>query len=178
MLSFVVFTLFACQRNDNTGFSSNAVSVNPNELGSVGSSSAGSSGGSSGDGSSSSGGGEDVTEGELAEADNEDSPLISGMDAFFNQDLGDVIDIHIYYSDAQDDLEGGTLALSYSNADGSGSDSISLDSSDSALLFEEGELTVHFENVDTALDYKFRVRMEDASGNQSNEYIAVAPSSE
>ena len=176
MLNIVLCILFACQQNDKNGFSTNAVGVSPNDLGPTGSSSSssGSSGNSSSNDSSS---GEDVTTGDLEDAENEDAPLISGADAFFSEyeGQGDIIEVHIYYSDSQDDIEGGTLALSYSNSETTGTDSISLDSSNASALLEEGEVTVLFANVDTSLDYQFRLRIKDAAGNQSNEYTAVAP---
>lgn len=177
MLSFLLCILFACQQSDKNGFSSNGVGVSPNDLGPTGSgssSSSGSSGGSTSEDTSSS---EDVTTGDLAAAENEDAPQISGADAFFSQyeGQGDIIEVHIYYSDSQDDIEGGSLALSYSNSETTGTESISLESSNESVILEEGEVTVLFADVDTSLDYQFRLRIKDAADNQSNEYTAVAP---
>ena len=175
MLSYLFFALMACQSEDAAGFSTSGTGVNPNDLGPTESGSSNNSGGGSG-----SGGGEDVTSGDLADVENEDAPLINGMDAFFTEyeGQGDLIEVHIYYSDDQDDIEGGEVDLSYSNDDVSGADSISLDSENASANLEEGEVTILFSNVDTAQDYQFRARLKDSSGNQSNEYTAVATSVE
>ena len=177
MLSYLFFALIACSGTDKTGFSTSGTGTTPNELGPTGSGSSGGNG--SGDNGSGNGsGGGDVTSGDLAGVENEDAPLISGVDAFFTEyeGQGDLIEVHVYYEDAQDDLEGGKMALSYSNEDTSGADDISLDASNASANLEEGEVTVLFSNVDTAQDYQFRIRLTDAAGNQSNEFTAVAPS--
>ena len=177
MLSYLFFALIACTNTDKTGFSTSGTGVNPNDLGPTGSGSTG--GGGSGSGGDGSGGG-GVGSGDLAAAENEDAPVITGVDAFFTEyeGQGDLIEVHVYYVDAQDDVEGGDMALSYSNDDTSGADDISLDASNASANLEEGEVTILFSNVDTAQDYQFRVRLTDAAGNQSNEYTAVAPSVE
>ena len=56
-----------------------------------------------GDGSGSGG----VGSGDLAAAENEDAPVITGVDAFFTEyeGQGDLIEVHVYYVDAQDDVE-------------------------------------------------------------------------
>ena len=175
MLSYLFFALIACSDADKTGFSTSGTGTNPNDLGPTGSGSTGGNG-SGGNGS----GGEDVTSGDLADVDNDDAPLIAGVDAFFTEyeGQGDLIEVHVYYSDAQDDVEGGSMALSYSNDDTSGTDEITLDATNASANLEDGEVTVLFSNVDTAQDYQFRVRLTDAAGNQSNEFTAVAPSVE
>ena len=177
MLTYLFCMIFACQEADKTGFSTSGTGINPNDLGPTEDGSTGSDDGSSGGGS---GGGDDLTSGDLAGVDNDDAPLISGVDAFFTEyeGQGDLIEVHVYYSDTQDDIEGGTLALSYSNSDTSGSDNISLDRENASSNLEEGEVSVLFANVDTSQDYQFRVRLQDLAGNQSNEYTAIAPASE
>ena len=174
MLTYFLCMVLACQESDKTGFSTSGTGINPNDLGSTEGGTTGSGEDSSGGGS---GGGEDLTSGDLAGVDNDDAPLISGVDAFFTEyeGQGDLIEVHIYYSDTQDDIEGGALALSYSNSDTSGTDSISLDSENASANLESGEITVLFANVDTSQDYQFRVRLSDVAGNQSNEYTAIAP---
>lgn len=176
MLSYLFFAFMACQSEDPAGFSTSGTGVNPNDLGPIGSDSSddGNSGGGSGSG------GEDVTSGDLADVENDDAPLISGVDAFFTEyeGQGDLIEVHVYYTDAQDDIEGGEMTLSYSNDDTSGTDTVSLDSENASANLEDGEVTVLFSNVDTAQDYQFRIRLQDLAGNQSNEYTAVAPSVE
>jgi hypothetical protein len=178
MLTYLFCMIFACQEADKTGFSTSGTGINPNDLGPTDDGNSEPSGGSGG--GNGTGGGEDLTSGDLEGVDNDDAPLISGVDAFFTEyeGQGDLIEVHIYYTDTQDDIEGGTLALSYSNSDTSGSDSISLDSENASANLEEGEVTVLFANVDTSQDYQFRVRLQDVAGNQSNEYTAVAPAAE
>ena len=172
MLYFLT-TFLACQEPQNTGFSSSGTGVNPNELGSTqsGTTESGSSGGSSGGG---------ISTGDLAAADNDDAPQISGVDAFFTEyeGQGDIIEVHVYYTDAQDDVEGGNMTLAYSNGETEGTESIDLEETNAAARLEDGEVTILFSNVDTSLDYQFRLRMRDSEGNQSNEYTAVAPSIE
>lgn len=179
MLSYLFFAFVACSNVDNTGFSTSGTGTNPNNLGPTGSGSTGGNGsGGNGSGGDGSGGGGDVTSGDLAGVENGDAPLILGVDAFFTEyeGQGDLIEVHVYYEDAQDDVEGGSMALSYSNEDTSGTDDISLDASNASANLEDGEVTVLFSNVDTAQDYQFRVRLTDAAGNKSNEFTAVAPS--
>ena len=178
MLSYLFFAFIACSDADKTGFSTSGTGTNPNDLGPSGSGSTGGNG-SGGSGSGDGSGGE-VTSGDLADVENDDAPLISGVDAFFTEyeGQGDLIEVHVYYEDAQDDVEGGSMALSYSNNDTSGMDDISLDASNASANLEDGEVTVLFSNVDTAQDYQFRVRLTDTAGNQSNEFTAVAPSVE
>ena len=167
---FTVF--FACQEQSKEGFSTSGTGVNPNDLGSTES-------GTTDTGSSSSGG-SGISTGDLEEAENDDAPQISGVDAFFTEyeGQGDLIEVHVYYSDAQDDLEGGTMTMAYSNGDVEGSDSISLDSTNASANLEEGEVTILFSNVDTSTDYQFRIRMSDLEGNQSNEFTAIAPATD
>ena len=175
MLSYLFFAFLACTNSEKDGFSTSGTGINPNDLGPTGSGSTGEEdSGSGGDGS----GG--VGSGDLAAAENEDAPVITGVDAFFTEyeGQGDLIEVHVYYVDVQDDVEGGDMALSYSNDDTSGIDDISLDASNASANLEEGEVTVLFSNVDTAQDYQFRVRLTDAAGNQSNEFTAIAPSVE
>ena len=167
MLTYLFCMIFACQEADKTGFSTSGTGINPNDLGPTEDGGSGSDEDSTGGGG---GSGEDLTSGDLEGVDNDDAPFISGVDAFFTEYEGQ--------GDLIDDIEGGSLALSYSNSDTSGSDTISLDSENASANLEAGEVTVLFANVDTAEDYQFRVRLQDVAGNQSNEYTAVAPSSE
>ena len=170
MLTFIFCALFACQTNDKEGFSTSGSGINPNETGPTTSD-------SSNDSNNGSGGGGGVSTGNLADADNEDSPQISGMDAFFTEyeGIGDLIEVHVYYTDAQDDLEGGLMQLSYSNSEDSGSEMLDLTQDNASLMMEENELTMLFTNVNTNLDYDFRVRLVDSAGNYSNEFVAQAP---
>ena len=171
MLSLIIGLFFACGDKDNGGFSASGTGVSPNDLGPTGS-------GSSSEGDEP-GTGEDFGD-QLEEASNEDAPQISQIDAFFTEyeGLGDLIEVHIYYSDTQDDLEGGQMSISYSNGSDSGSDNIDLTQSNASALLEEGEVTLLFTDVDTATDYSFLIRLTDVEGNQSNEFIATAASVE
>ena len=166
MFAFVLTLFFACRDNNAYGgFSSSGSGVSPNELGPTGS-------GTSGE---STGGGENFGT-ELEEATNEDAPQISGADAFFTEyeGLGDLIEVHVYYADTQDDLEGGKMSVSYSNGVDSGSDNIDLTQSNASALLEDGEVTLLFTDVDTTTNYDFRIRLSDAEGNLSNEFVATA----
>ena len=111
MLTFIFCALFACQDADKEGFSTSGSGINPNESGPTG----------SGDDNSNNdpGTGDGVSTGNLEDADNEDAPQISGVDAFFSdyEGIGDLIEVHVYYTDIQDDIEGGLMQLSYSNAE-------------------------------------------------------------
>ena len=169
MWSLLVLFL-ACQESGKEGFSTSGTGVNPNNLGPTES-------GTTDTGGSSSGGGSDIDTSDLADAENGDAPQISGVDAFFTEyeGQGDLIEVHVYYTDAQDDLEGGTMTLAYSNGDTSGSDTVELEESNASALLEAGEVTILFSNVDTSTDYQFRVRMQDSEGNYSNEFVATAP---
>ena len=173
MLSLFVL-LLACQEADKDGFSTSGTGVNPNNLGPT------SSGTTDNGSSSSNDGGSGVGTGDLEAAENDDAPQISGVDAFFTEyeGQGDLIEVHVYYTDAQDDLEGGNMTLSYSNGETTGTDTVELEQSNASALLEDGEVTILFSNVDTSTDYQFRVRMQDAEGNYSNEYIATAPATE
>lgn len=93
-----------------------------------------------------------------------DAPVIVDVTTFFNnyQGIGDVIEVHIMYEDAQDDLLNGVAIVSYSGGGGE----IPIDN-ESAML-EEGEITILFDGVDTAADYTFTVALRDASGNESD----------
>jgi|GEM_PF-2952587 len=172
MLTFLLCTLIACQDKTDNGFSSSGTGINPNETGPTTGSDNPSTGGGSGDGGG-------VSSGNLEDADNEDAPQISGADAFFSdyEGIGDLIEVHVYYTDEQDDLEGGMMTLSYSNADTTGSETIDLTSDNASAKLEEGEVTALFANVDTDLDYQFVIRLVDAAGNYSNEFYAMAPAS-
>ncbi len=172
MLTFIFCALFACQDADKEGFSTSGSGINPNESGPTG----------SGDDNSNNdpGTGDGVSTGNLEDADNEDAPQISGVDAFFSdyEGIGDLIEVHVYYTDIQDDIEGGLMQLSYSNAETSGSETIDLNDENASAKLEENELTILFTNVDTSLDYQFRIRLIDAAGNYSNEFDATAPAND
>ena len=131
MLYFLT-TFLACQEPQQVGFSSSGTGVNPNELGSTqsGTTESGSSGGGN------SGGG--ISTGDLAAADNDDAPQISGVDAFFTEyeGQGDIIEVHVYYTDAQDDVEGGNMTLAYSNGETEGTESIDLEETNAAARLE------------------------------------------
>ena len=94
---------------------------------------------------------------------NTDAPVITNLTTFFNsyQGIGDVIEVHINYEDAQDDLLNGFAIVTYSGGGGE----IPIDN-ESAML-EDGEITILFDGVDTASDYSFAVALRDASGNES-----------
>ena len=172
MLTFIFCALFACQEAEKEGFSTSGSGINPNESGSTGS------GNDTSNNNPGTGGG--ISTGNLEDADNEDAPQISGVDAFFSEDqvIGELIEIHVYYTDVQDDLEGGLIQINYANTDASGSETIDLSDENPSAKLEENELTVLFSNVDTSLDYQFRIRLVDAAGNYSNEFDATAPAND
>ncbi|MEC7985825.1 MAG: hypothetical protein VX278_11725 [Myxococcota bacterium] len=169
MTTYLFLALFACKNsNFDPGFSTNS-STSSNELGS-------NSGENDGTSSGGSGTDETASSGDLAAADNEDAPQISNMAAYFAEleGLGDVIEIHVFYEDAQDDLEGGTMSFAYSNGNESGLEELSLATTSSDAFLEDGEVTIYLQAVDTTLNYDFLVRLTDSSGNKSNEYAATA----
>ena len=172
MLTFIFCALFACQNADKEGFSTSGSGINPNESGPT------TSGNDNSNNDTGNGGG--ISTGNLEDADNEDSPQIAGVDAFFSdyEGIGDLIEVHVYYTDVQDDLEGGLMQLSYSNTETSGSETIDLNDENASVKLEEDELTILFTNVDTSLDYQFRIRLIDAAGNYSNEFDATAPAND
>ena len=98
------------------------------------------------------------------------------MAAYFSEleGLGDVIEVHVFYDDTQDDLEGGTMSFAYSNGSDTGSGELSLAATSSDAFLEDGEVTIYLQDVDTTVDYDFLVRLTDVSGNRSNEYAATA----
>ena len=168
MSTYLFLALFACKNsNFDPGFSSNS-SSSTNDLGS----NSGENEGSSSDGSTAT----ETETGDLAAADNEDAPQISNMAAYFAEleGLGDVIEVHVFYDDTQDDLEGGTMSFAYSNGSDTGSGELSLAATSSDAFLEDGEVTIYLQDVDTTLNYDFLVRLTDSSGNRSNEYAATA----
>ena len=98
-----------------------------------------------------------------------DSPSITNLEGFFTyyQGIGDIIEIHVYYADQQDDLLNATLHLSYSTSGESNSYSIPIDGAQA--LLEPGEVVVMFTDVNTSQEYDFTLQLQDLAGNLSNE---------
>jgi hypothetical protein len=98
-----------------------------------------------------------------------DSPMITDVEGAFGyyQGIGDIIEIHIYYLDQQDDLFNATLYLSYSTSGESNSYTIPIDGAQA--LLEDGEVVVMFSDVSTSQTYDFTLQLEDLAGNLSNE---------
>ena len=152
MFSFILTAFFACSSNDNSSsFSTFGSSTSPNTSGSSGSSSGGT-----------------TSDDDEVSADGE-SPLITGADSWYTEvtGYGEVIEMHVYYTDEQDDVDGGALLISSS----AGNFQEGIDSQDleSKIVLEDGELTTLIETDDTNESYTFTVQIVDASGNLSNE---------
>ena len=98
-----------------------------------------------------------------------DAPQITSVSGFFTtyQGVGDIVEIHISYVDAQDDLLDGILYLSYSTSGESNSYQIPIDGAQA--LLDDGEVIVLFTDVNTSLEYVFTVQLEDVAGNQSEQ---------
>ena len=98
-----------------------------------------------------------------------DTPQITSAEGFFTtyQGVGDIIEIHIAYVDAQDDLLDGVLYLSYSTSGESNSYQIPIDGAQA--LLDDGEVIVLFTDVNTSQTYDFTVQLEDVAGNQSEQ---------
>ena len=136
-------------------------------------------GGSDGSGGSGSSGGSDGSGGDGGEGGSDagsaggSAPVIIDVAAYFEELplIGDVISVHIWYTDADDDVMEGasTLNLSYSSSSDNVSESFPIDGE--LVLLEEGnELSLAFDGVDTSDTYVFVVSIVDQAGNVSEEW--------
>ena len=157
--SILFLSLLGCVDSDNKGFSSlGQTSLDPNTMNPQGNS-------------------DNTTDtSNPVEGENSDAPAITGADAFFSQvtGVGDVIEIHLYFSDPQDDVNGGEINVSYVSTSDSDSMKVAIDGTDA--IAEEGEVTFIFRDVNPAETYEFDITLVDSAGNESDPVKAIATS--
>ena len=154
--SLLFLSMLACTGGENKGFSSlGQTSLDPNAVNPQGDA--------------------DVDDtGIINDQDNPNAPVISDIQAFFTEvpAVGMCIEIHVFFSDEQNDLSGGAIEVSYLSSSVSASTTVNINGTDAIL--EEGEITFIFQDVDPEETYEFEIVLRDAAGNASTAAQAVA----
>ena len=157
--SILLLSLLGCVDSDNKGFSSlGQTSLDPNTMNPQGNN-------------------DNTTDtANPVEGENADAPVITSADAFFSQvtGVGDVIEIHLFFSDPQDDIDGGEINVSYVSTSDANAMTVAINGSDA--IVEEGEVTFIFRDVNPAETYEFDLTLVDSAGNASNSVKAIATS--
>ena len=98
---------------------------------------------------------------------NADAPVITEAYAFHDElpQIGPVIEMHILYTDTQDDVEGGVVNVSYFSESQNSSVEANIDGVDS--IHEDGEITLVFQDVEPNEAYTFTVSVVDTNENAS-----------
>lgn len=104
------------------------------------------------------------------------TPTLGAVTAVFDEypSYGDVIEVTVAYTDAEDDLEGGTIFLTVglSQSDGATSDAdmeISIDGSSAWTSNGDLVFVLGGAKLDTSASYSLSFYISDAAGNESNE---------
>ena len=157
--SILFLSLLGCVDSDNKGFSSlGQTSLDPNTMNPQGNSD------------------NNTDTANPIEGENSDAPVLSSATAFFSQvtGVGDVIEIHLFFSDPQNDIDGGEINVSYVSSSESNAMTIAINGTDA--IVEEGEVTFIFRDVNPAETYEFDITLVDFAGNSSNSIQAIATS--
>ena len=98
------------------------------------------------------------------------SPTITSLSASFEKypNIGMVLEVSAAYTDPQDDVDGGTVTMSYSEKDGEAEEmELSIDGSESWIDTDEGTVVFALSGIDTGTTYVVTVQLTDSSGNSS-----------
>ena len=99
---------------------------------------------------------------------NPDAPRIDEATAFFTEvtGVGDVIEVHIIYSDDQDDVMNGYVDVHYYSSSIDQDIKVNINGTDAIL--ESGEITFMFQDVNVSEAYTFEMSLFDSAENESN----------
>ena len=103
----------------------------------------------------------------------EESPIIDNLSSFFNVDSDgiDIIETHVMFTDAQNDVENGQMFLEYSSDSTSGD--LGMEIGGAYVTYESGddgyELTHYLYDIDPTAVYAIKVQIQDIAGNLSEE---------
>ena len=105
------------------------------------------------------------------------SPTITSLSASFEEypNIGMVLEVTAAYTDPQDDVDGGEVALTYAE-EGEKSEEmdLSIDGSDAWVDTDEGTVVFALSGIDTDYTYELLVMLTDSSGNSSEPKEATA----
>lgn len=99
-----------------------------------------------------------------------EAPILDSLEADFDvyPNIGDVIEIQAFYTDADGDVDGGTVSLEVQVSGGEVQPlTFSIDGTDA--WDADGAVTFVIGPVDTAASYLVRVSITDVAGNSSNQ---------